>query len=92
MRIVVVALDAEFVWPVALTVTEAVSVPEVTPVLALTVIVTFVFAPGASDMEVELRTEGTTKLVPVESESVRARLKVVLEHPEPVSLFFTLTV
>jgi hypothetical protein len=49
---VITALDVELVWPVAVAVTDVLFVPAVAPVLARTVIVTFVFAPGAIVKEV----------------------------------------
>jgi hypothetical protein len=90
--VVVTELDAAVAWPVAVAVTDVLFVPVVAPVLACTAIVTFVFVPGASDTEPVLKPDGTTKFVPVESESVVARVKVAVAHPEPVSLFFTETV
>jgi hypothetical protein len=90
--VVVTALDVALVWPVAAAVTDVLFAPAVAPVLACTVIVTFVFAPGAIVTEPELRIDGTIKFTLVESESVKARLKEVFVHKEPVSLFLTLTV
>jgi hypothetical protein len=90
--VVVTALDVAFAWPVAVAVTDVEFAPVVAPVLARTVIVTFVFAPGAIVTEPELRIDGTTKFMPAKSESVNERLKEVFAHPEPASLFFTLTV
>jgi len=87
--VVVTVFDVPLTCPDADAATDVLFVPVVYPVLARTVIVTLVFAPGARVTELELSVEGDVNAVLFES--VAARLKVVFVHAD-VSLFVMLTV